>query len=113
MRHDQNAKLVGHTLPAYTPGHMLAGPVTSRKAKNAATPLCYVEGADGKPLGHIWQETSTPTIHVCTRCKLVQYKSKKGHWKNAASVKDARNLVKRAEHIGDLWSSLEEEETEK
>lgn len=83
------------------------------KAKNASTPLCYVAGENGKPLGHIWQDTTSISIHVCTRCKLVQYKTRKGHWKNAASVKNAQNLQKKAVQIGDLWMSLEKEHEEK
>jgi hypothetical protein len=77
------------------------------KHPKASTPLCYCPGIDGKPMGHIWETTTSPSAQRCTRCHLVQYKSKTGHWKNARSLKDARASQKRAIQLATLWEELE------
>lgn len=111
MPHEKSLKAISHAILCSTPGHMETTRATM-KAKNAATPLCYVEGTDGKPLGHMWENTTSASIHFCSRCKLVQYKTKTGHWKNATSLKHAKSMVKQAVQIGTLWSTLDEGETE-
>lgn len=106
---EKDMRSTGHANHAYPVGSMLTGSVASRRAKNASTPLCYVDGTDGKPLGHIWQGTTSPKVRKCTRCYLVQRKNKNGRWENARSVKDARTSEKNVIAIATLWEQLEGE----
>jgi len=101
----KNFKAISHSIPCSKVGEKV-----TMKAKNAATPLCYVEAEDGKPLGHIWQGTTSTKVRKCSRCHLVQFKTSTGHWKNARSLKDAKTSIRNAVEQADMWALLEEGE---
>lgn len=106
MALEKKLRVVNKSIAAFTPG--LEHGRTTMKAKNAATPLCYVEGTDKKPLGHDWQPTTSDTVRYCSRCKLVQHKTKTGHWKNAGGLKDKRKAGSDAIEQAALWQQLED-----
>ena len=108
MTQEQNfVKYITHTIKGSTPGYMNQG--TPRKAKSVDTPLCYVQTAQLQPIGHDWQGTTSPQVRICARCQLVQYKSKKGAWKNARTIKGRNKDVKKeAVRQAQLFESLED-----